>query len=92
MDATSRINNDSQYIVLRGSSIGKSVFVHCPCCDRMHIHGWDPASGALVKEWRVAHHTHNPSFPGAYQISVFRTEDLKRVNYGRNEGGAPYGK
>jgi hypothetical protein len=89
MDASFEINNnDSQNIILRGFSIGKSVFVHCPCCDRMHVHGWDPADGERVKEWRVAHHGNNPSFPDSYLISVFRSKDLKRIGY----GGASYGK
>jgi hypothetical protein len=92
MDTSSRINKDPQDIVLRGFPIGKSIFVPCPWCDRMHLHGWDPADGARVKEWRVAHHACKPAFPQAYQISVFRTEDLERVNYGQLVGGRRYGK
>jgi hypothetical protein len=87
-DASSEINNDTQNIVLRGFRFRGLVFVHCPWCDRMHVHGWDPTDGERVKEWRVAHHGNNPSFPDSYLISVFRSKDLKRIGY----GGASYGK
>ena len=92
MDALPRINNDSQNITLRGFSFRGLVFVHCPWCDRMHVHGWDPADGERVKEWRVAHHGNNPSFPDSYLISVFRSKDLKRIGYGLLKGGTSDGK
>jgi hypothetical protein len=85
-------NSNSRIPMLRGFGLGELAFVHCPWCDRMHVHGWDPADGAQVKEWRVAHHTHNPSFPDSYQISVFRKKDLKWVGYGPLKGGTRYGK
>ena len=91
-DASSEINNDAQNIVLWGFSFRGLVLVHWPSCDRMHVHRSDPAEGDRVKEWRVAHHTHNPSFPDSYQISVFRAKDLKRVGYGWVNGGARHGK
>ncbi|SRR5260221_4479774 len=90
--AASEINNDTQNITLRGFSFRGLVFVHCPWCDRMHVHGWDPADGERVKEWRVAHHGNNPSFPDSYLISVFRSKDLKRIGYGLLKGGTSDGK
>jgi hypothetical protein len=42
--------------------------------------------------WCRRMHTHNPSFPDSYQMSVFRAGDLRRIGYGRVNGGTRYGK
>lgn len=80
-DASSEINDDSQNIILRGFRVGNRVVMHCPWCDRMHVHGWGPEDDHRVVEWRVAHHGSNPSLPDSYQISVFRPKDLTKSNW-----------
>jgi hypothetical protein len=29
----------SQFPILRGFRVGGSVYVHCPWCDQIHVHG-----------------------------------------------------
>jgi hypothetical protein len=92
MDASFEINNDTQNIILRGFRVGNRVVMHCPWCDRMHVHGWGQEDDHRVVEWRVAHHGSNPSFPDSYQISVFRPKDLKGIGYGPLQRGVSHGK
>jgi hypothetical protein len=87
-----RGGDDSQNIILRGFRVGNRVVMHCPWCDRKHVHGWGPEDDHRVVEWRVAHHGSNPSLPDSYQISVFRPKDLKAIGYGPLKGGLSHGK
>src|SRR6266436_3945643 len=51
---SSEINNDSRLPILRGFRVKGLVFVHCPWCDRMHVHGWGRTDSARVIEVRRA--------------------------------------
>ena len=71
----------SQLPILRGFRVGNRVAVHCPWCDCMHVHGWEPNHSARVISLRVAHGGHEPPAPTWYRVSVFRKKDLQRINY-----------
>ena len=38
----------SQLPILRGFRVDESVYVHCPWCDRMHVHGWEHNDSSRV--------------------------------------------
>jgi hypothetical protein len=94
MKASVSNNNDSRLPILRGFRVAGLVFVHCPWCDRMHVHGWGRADSARVIEVRCAHGGHQPPAPSGYRISVFRQKDLKIVGYPpvKKKGGATHAK
>jgi hypothetical protein len=75
----SAINKHSELPILRGFRVGELIFVHCPWCDRFHVHGWGREDNARVITARVAHGGHQPPAPSGYRISVFRQADLKRI-------------
>jgi hypothetical protein len=70
--------------LLRGFMVGNLVFVHCPWCDKMHVHGWDRADNARVVTPRYAH-CHSAGAPGSYWISIFRKRTLETIKQGRHE-------
>jgi hypothetical protein len=94
MDDSSEINNELKLPILRGFRVRGLVFVHCPWCDRMLVHGWGRADSARVIEVRCAHGGHQPPAPSGYRISVFRQKDLKIVDYPpvKKKGGATHVK
>jgi hypothetical protein len=69
----------SQLPILRGFSLGGSVYVHCPWCDRMHVHGWESNDSSRVITLRVAHGGHEPPAPPSYRVGVFGEKDLQRI-------------
>src|SRR6516164_3257484 len=71
----------SQLPILRGFRVGGSVYVHCPWCDRMHVHGWERNDSSRVITLRVAHGGHEPPAPTWYRVSVLRKKELQRINY-----------
>jgi len=81
IDHSEEINDNSKLPILRGFRFHGLVIVHCPWCDRMHVHGWGRQDSANVTEIRCAHGGHQPPAPSAYRISVFRNRDLKKVGY-----------
>jgi hypothetical protein len=64
--------------LLRGFLVGNLVYVHCPWCDKMHIHGWNPEDNARAVTPRYAH-CHSQGAPGSYWISLFRKSSLKTI-------------
>jgi hypothetical protein len=94
MDESSQINNDPKLPILRGFRVRGLVFVPCPWCDRIHVHGWGRKDSARVIELRCAHGGHQPPAPSEYRISVFRQKDLKIVGYSpvKKKGGATHAK
>ena len=60
MKASVSNNNDPKPPILRGFRVRGLVFVHCPWCDRMLVHGWGRADSARVIEVRCAHGGHQP--------------------------------
>jgi hypothetical protein len=72
-------NKHSELPILRGFRVPDQVVVHCPWCDRFHVHGWDRQDNARVVTSRGAHGDHQPPAPHQYRISVFRQADLKRI-------------
>ena len=78
-----------QLPILRGFVIGKSIAVHCPFCDRFHVHGWDPKDTARDIYYPGAHcDFKNQAFAGGhgvlYGVSPFRKASLKTL-MGRQE-------
>jgi hypothetical protein len=71
-----------QLPILRGVVIGKSIVVHCPFCDRHHVHGWDPKDTARDIYYPGAHcDFKNQAFAGGrgvlYGVSPFPKASLK---------------
>jgi hypothetical protein len=80
-DNSAQSNYDRQFPILRGFRVGKQVYVHCPWCDRMHVHGWNEEDNARVVTFRVPHCCSRPSAPSSYRVSVYRERDLKLAGY-----------
>jgi len=73
-----------QLPILRGVVIGKSIVVHCPFCDRYHVHGWDPKDTAADIYYPGAHcDSKNQAFAGGhgvlYGVSRFQEPSLKAL-------------
>jgi hypothetical protein len=91
---SSEINGNSKPPILRGFRVRGLVVVHCPWCDRMHVHGWGRKDSARVVEFRFPHCGTQPGAPSEYRISVFRMSDLKKTGYlpVNKKGGSTHAK
>jgi len=49
--------------------------VHCPWCDRVHLHGWNPKHDGRHVESRYPHCPHGPFLESGYLVSVLRKKD-----------------
>jgi hypothetical protein len=71
------MNNKRKYPILRGRIVNERLlFVHCPWCDREHLHGYDPLD-KMRSQHRAAHcDPESPFHEHGYLIAPFRKKDL----------------
>ena len=70
---------EKQFPILRKFRVRPLVFVHCPWCDRRHVHRWDRNDRSRVITLRVVHGGHEPPAPPSYRVGVFGEQDLRRI-------------
>jgi hypothetical protein len=94
LENSAEINDNLKLPILRGFRFNGLVVVHCPWCDRMHVHGWGRQDSARITEVRCAHCGTQSGAPSAYRISVFRMSDLKKTGYlpVNKKGGSTHAK
>jgi hypothetical protein len=56
--------------VLRGKVIKGLIYVHCPMCDREHVHEW--TTDIRTPQHRVAHCHSGPYLDQGYYVAPFR--------------------
>ena len=73
------MNSKKHRPILRGRVVGQQIFVHCPWCDKEHIHGYDPKDGFRPSP-RVPHCFSGPFHEGGdYLVAPFRKTDVSHL-------------
>jgi hypothetical protein len=80
-DNLAQSDYNRQFPTLRGFRVGKQVYLRCPWCDRMHLHGWNEEDSERVVTFRVSHCCRRPGAPFSYRASAYRARDVRLAGY-----------